>query len=408
MSIPTRLSTLALTALGMFLAGYGSASAAGMAAGAASVGGLTMEGVRAIPARVLAPSCVDPDDPACSPPPVQPPPPSTRRFFEVYLDFLRANNTTETGSNDRDEVYMEVMAEIPGGRPVYSRVPRGKDDDDYYGFSTGQEATAEAINTWVSHDGAYMGKPMFYVGSLQDGESVEILVTFQEQDNKSVGAIKGPLVATLNAAALIATDPTVVAVLKGGALLAGQLPETKSDDVIGGFMVRVSNAGGVLTKTWVPTPSIVVARGTATTALHSLYASAISTANASIQQFDMKGTSSADYVANAMVRTVTQAETYEDRPLVYLGEEKDRCGSDNLTLSGVRIPKVDPAVPKGVNVSLTGGDHWYNKGGYFHWECDGVREQTHPDQATEYVIVSRRGSVDDRLIHWYTFKKVAQ
>ena len=122
-----------------------------------------------------------------------------------------------------------------------------------------------------------------------------------------------------------------------------------------------------------------------------------------VQRFDMSGTSLAEYDAYAMVRTVTQTQTYEDRPLVFLGAEKDECGSDNLTLGGVRFPKLDPDVPKGIDVSLSRGDHWWNKGNYLHWQCDGTAEQTGPNQATEYVIVSRRGGVGDRDIHWYTF-----
>lgn len=294
------------------------------------------------------------------------------------------------------------MAKATGQESIYSRLPRRDDNDDYYGFSAGQEGKPDAINTWVNRDGAFMGKPMFYVGSLKDGESVDLLVTFQEQDNKAFESIKTPLVTALGlAAAATAAFPLATGILSAATVLAGQLPDNKSDDVLGGFVVRVSNKGGVLTKTWIPTPQITVAKGTATTTMDNYSSSATSTADVDVHHFDMAATSSGVYAADAMVRTATNAQTYEDRPLVYLGEENDACGSDNLTLGGVRFPKLDPDVPKGIDVSL-------GSGGYFHWECDGTAERTRPNQATEYVIVSRRGGASNRNIHWYTFKKVAQ
>lgn len=372
------------------------------------------EGAKISTQRLL---CVDPTDPACQPPPPPPPPVNLSRSFEVYLNSMYAAQTTDSDrpsgglGNSRDEVFVQVQASTPTGQyPV--RLPRRPDNEDYYGFSTYTNATTD-VSTWLDRDNAYMGKPMIYSGMLADGQSVQFLVTLLEQDNKSLGTIREATQATLSGLSglsLGSSTPTgaiVKAALATASGLAALIPNNNAGDVIGGFTVRITNKAGVLERTWIPLDKVTVEKGTASTAMdnNDPYVVSSSTATLDLHSFTMSATSHGSYQATAAVETVDVAKASEDRPLMYLGDQNDACGSDNLVLNNTRIGKNET---KGINVSLSGGDHWWNSGSYFHWDCDGSSEQTGPDGETNYVIASHHGGYGDRDIHWYTFKKVNQ
>lgn len=359
--------------------------------------------------------CTDPTDPTCTTPPPPPPVVDKSRYVQLYMNSLYSSQTSDQSGgigNSRDEVFIQVAADTPSAQyPI--RLPRRADNDDYYGFDYMQTASASDVSTWLNRDQAYMGKPLIYSGRLFDGQSVQFVVTLLEQDNGDLGSIRGALSATLNGLSGIqaggtnaaATNIWIQAGLAAAKGLVSLIPDNKAGDMIGGFTVRITNNGGNIEKLWIPLDKVTVSKGTASTTMdvNSPYAISNSSVTNDIHSFTMNGTSDSKYQATASVETIDASRFYNDKPLQFLGKESDACGSDNLYLNGIQIPRNQT---KATRVSLSDGDHWWNRGGYFHWDCDGSSEQTGPDQETNYVIASHHGGIGDRDIQWYTFKTV--
>lgn len=90
---------------------------------------------------------------------------------------------------------------------------------------------------------------------------------------------------------------------------------------------------------------------------------------------------------------------HEPRPVIdnptesFLGEEKDRCGGNELVVMSVNGP---------VSILRNGSAEMFIPSNRFSWYCDGSLESTTVPEGTNYIRVSRG---DKRIIYWECYRK---
>jgi hypothetical protein len=147
-------------------------------------------------------------------------------FCQLVVEKITCRTPTETGINDRDEVYFLVAGATTHGKKV--RVSPKGPAADYYGLSKGD--SAHYITLWQ--------------GDLEDGEDAFLIVFVREQDNAQLQAIKDAIGGAVTVITSIASQsPGGVA---GGTAQLGQalfeLSESlgsDADQTIGAFAVRI-------------------------------------------------------------------------------------------------------------------------------------------------------------------------
>jgi hypothetical protein len=163
--------------------------------------------------------------------------------LKLSIDSLLAKRTTETGMNDRDEVYFTVLTTGTNGNlhPYRVQPDRG---NDYYGLH--QDEHAHDVSLWD--------------GTLKPGESTRMLVTIGEQDNAQLKAIRNLPLNTLGAL----DDALLGLFSEGGAGVAKAFApvlskfaeeleasfDTSADQIVGVYAVQVKNVNGTLQTTW--------------------------------------------------------------------------------------------------------------------------------------------------------------
>jgi hypothetical protein len=185
-----------------------------------------------------------PEDPPPPPPPPPPPDPSAPVNVELVIDRLTSLAATD---GDRDEIYARIVGVIPGGA-VSAHVPRtlvpySGSGHDYYGFPAGHMATRENVGSWTTDDGAPLGHPRLWAGQLRDGEYVNFIVIVSDGEFDWFGVFNKPLRALVTAALTALGAPYLAPVV-------GFLPEATSDQVVGGFGVRITNNAGRVSAEW--------------------------------------------------------------------------------------------------------------------------------------------------------------
>ena len=113
---------------------------------------------------------------------------------KLDLEMLRAIKTTKErnlAGTPRDEVYITVHGFTSTGRQIDFRIPSSSISDDYLEFTSGKIAVASNPNSWTNQNQFLVHSPQLYEGVLQnEGDTVFLLVMFQEQDNATIGQAK--------------------------------------------------------------------------------------------------------------------------------------------------------------------------------------------------------------------------
>jgi hypothetical protein len=89
-------------------------------------------------------------------------------------------------------------------------------------------------------------------GQVDPGQTVEFLVSFMEQDNGDLASIKKALQDGLKLAGELYSQPQYNAIINAAKDLANKVPEIKGHELIGSFMVQITNKGGKIETTWLP------------------------------------------------------------------------------------------------------------------------------------------------------------
>jgi hypothetical protein len=291
----------------------------------------------------------------------------------VTIDKMYCQRPTETGLNDRDEVYMIVNTHSPKG-PSSKRLPR---KDDYYEFF---QNTHGEDRGWTNQDQVRQGKPILWKGNLAPGQSAHIFVVIGEQDNKDLAAIGRVLLKIAEIAAggagIVFGQPEAAAAVAGALEKISGAIEDSKDDVIGSFGLLLKNENGQLKKMWVA--------GKYTTE-----------AGTNSGDFKCHGTSHSSYDVTAHV---SQDHVAPDTPTpkrrIYLGTEIDRCGETSLRVQSVNgTVEVHKGETKEVQVPSK----------RFWWMCADSKEWTTAPDSTNLVIVTR--GYGDRKITWKCYRE---
>jgi hypothetical protein len=117
------------------------------------------------------------------PPKPTPPPPAPAKPMSVPFTFAvtaaRAERTSDTGGEDRDEVYILVNATINYQQTSF-RLPA---NDDYYEFEQSEIFTDGLFKPWTNKSQAHVPGPVFAGPlSLPEGSTGTIEVKVMEQD----------------------------------------------------------------------------------------------------------------------------------------------------------------------------------------------------------------------------------
>lgn len=167
-------------------------------------------------------------------------------FIRILLDEIACGTPTETGLNDRDEVYFALVGASHQGPIQVNRVSPPP-PEDYYGLKAGQRA--HNIQLWQ--------------GYLGNGESAFLTVLIREQDNAQLQAIASAIRGgVLGLGAIFvspALGPEALEALKDAAKELVDSLADSGDQTIGAFSVRVTNRGQNFTVDWdtVATTTIV-------------------------------------------------------------------------------------------------------------------------------------------------------
>ena len=171
---------------------------------------------------------------------------------EILMDQLSCIHISEEGPfSDRDEVYITVVGDDPNDKIINARLPRYKDNDDYYEFSQG---TTSSGNNWSNQDQAPVGPPRIWAGTLKPGQSANFFVILAEQDNKTLAKVRKVALAFLTneeVKKLAEKDERAKAARAAAEKLAGLLPTQTKDDQIGAFYVEAKNQNGKLLTSWI-------------------------------------------------------------------------------------------------------------------------------------------------------------
>lgn len=296
------------------------------------------------------------------------------------------NLTREEGlNNDRDEVYVLVRGNTRGGL-VGERFPlhyNGGGGDSYYEFWMNKANTQNG--DWTNHDQLAVGRPVLWSGPVDPGQTVEFLVTFMEQDNGDLASIKKALQDGLKLAGELYSQPQYDAIIDAAKGLADKVPEIKGHELIGSFMVQITNDNGKVATTWLP----VV--GKLNDAKNPAVKGIAAKEKAQAAMFDMAVPGgSGQYV---VIPTVAEGPVVPKR--YYIGSATDRCGESLLAVEGANgFYHVDKGKTAAVPL----------KEGRFRWYCDTSEEWATLSSAANLVETVRSGS-DDRKITWIAYQE---
>ena len=307
---------------------------------------------------------------------------------QVYIPQMQcAGLSKEEGiQNDRDETYVLFRGQGPSGL-LGARLPRQKNEGGYYEFVNTEVNDREA--EWTNEDQAPVGRPIIWTGRLNPGQSAEFVVTVIEQDNAELFKIKQGVQSGIDAAEkLFGSNPYAKAAIEIAKPLVAKLPEIKGHELIGAFIVRAQNEGGMLRATFVPV------NGTMTvSAAGNVVEGVGKRENAQTALFDMTGEKNLHYRAFAAVRV---GPALPER--TYISRETDQSGQALLAVEG------GPAPYKGYYHVAKGGEAWVPvEKGRFFWYSGTTLEATTAPNGTNVVHVKRSGS--NREITWYCYEE---
>jgi hypothetical protein len=296
------------------------------------------------------------------------------------------NLTREEGlNNDRDEVYVLVRGNTKAGL-VGERFPlhyNGNAGDSYYEFWMNKANTQDG--DWTNHDQVAVGRPLLWSGQVDPGQTVEFLVSFMEQDNGDLASIKKALQEGLKLAGELYSQPQYDAIIDAAKGLADKVPEIKGHELIGSFMVQITNKGGKIETTWLP----VV--GKLNDAANPAVQGVSAREKAQAAMFDMAVPGgSGQYV---VIPTVAEGPVVPRR--YYINRNTDRCGESLLAVEG----------SNGFYHADKGKTAWVPlKEPRFRWYCGTSEEWATLPPGTNLVQTIRSGS-DDRKITWVAYQE---
>jgi hypothetical protein len=157
-------------------------------------------------------------------------------FIKIMIDEIVCGTPTETGLNDRDEVYFVLAGASPQGPIQINRVSPPA-PEDYYGLHAGERA--RNIQLWE--------------GWLGIGQSAFLTVLVREQDNAQLAAIAAAArTVALGVASIFVPTlvPTALSSLKDTAISLINSFEGDADNTIGIFSVLITNQGEDFTVVW--------------------------------------------------------------------------------------------------------------------------------------------------------------
>lgn len=186
------------------------------------------------------------------------------RRVVVEIPKMTVNHTTTTsGDGDRDELYFLISNIGPGEQSSQKRLPSL---DDYYEAKNSYTVTP---NGWTNKDQHAVRNPVFWSGTINEGESVLLSVTAMEQDNADLKNIKDGIVQAMSAVAAIASSTgtpqgQIVAAVAGAVAGASQLliPNTSGHDFVGFLLIKLTNKCGYIQTAFVTYKSQHTAAGT--------------------------------------------------------------------------------------------------------------------------------------------------
>jgi hypothetical protein len=164
--------------------------------------------------------------------------------IQIVIDEITAGRTTETGLNDRDEVYFVIPGASSKGPIDITRIsPSG--DEDYFGLKSGEKVTNISL---LQLD-------------LDSGEVAYIPVVIREQDNAQLPAIKkavtayaltlaGFIVGTGNPELSLALKEEAKEQAKESAKSFINSLSSDGDQTIGAVSMLIHNQKGNLTVKW--------------------------------------------------------------------------------------------------------------------------------------------------------------
>jgi hypothetical protein len=186
------------------------------------------------------------------------------RKVKVGISGMTVNHTTTTsGDGDRDELYFGIARLGPGGSSGQTRLPGA---DDYY---EGKNGKTFGSSGWTNQDGDFQSSPLFWNGTIANGQSVMLSVTAGEQDNADLASVKSGLQKAMAAVAAIAGAAggygAIVAAV-AGAVAAGAsfIPNTSGNDTIGFVALKLTNKCGYIQTVWTTFSTANTSAGTIT------------------------------------------------------------------------------------------------------------------------------------------------
>jgi hypothetical protein len=332
------------------------------------------------------------------------------RFFgpsvnvSFYLDQIAADQMNESGpGNTRDEVYVISRGSISNQILAQERLPRYRSGDDYYEFVTGKLARSSQLSDWTNQDQAPIGRPVLWNGSLEHQQSGEFVILIMEQDNKDWPAIRGGILAGLDAASAVATaagaGAPITAAIQAAKTLANGFPNNTGsgdvDDVIGAFSVRFTNNDGELQTVWVATPEISIgdegSRSVTIQDAQNPYAIASRDHGFETAVFNMTGTGGGSYRVAA---TLELNRTPPLTPWEYLGKTGDGCNAPQpVTVQSSTGSVLVDSQAREVRVNDR----------RFGWHCASTQEWATCNEGTNLIVATRNRN----SINWYCLKETS-
>ncbi len=158
----------------------------------------------------------------------------------LYIPHVRCNRTTETGPNNRDELYL-----VAGSSAAPLGFRRFPSNDGYYG------ATNET-DLWPRFEGEVVGvvqsTPQLWSGRLSVGQSVVVSCVASEQDNKDIQGITKVISDIGDFIVGLFGTKSQQNEIGPWIDVARRLTDfmDDADDAVGAFVVRLANNDGVL------------------------------------------------------------------------------------------------------------------------------------------------------------------
>jgi len=304
---------------------------------------------------------------------------------QVYVPQIQAVAISKDLGRDakEDRIFIRFGARTPDGVES-GRLPRAIADDAVYPFNPGETMVRGTGLGWHSSVDLSAERPLLWTGRLKPGQVADFLVTVGEQVDEGGSGLKAGVVAGLDAAVKSETDAARKSALGTASTLATSLSDSKAEQLVGAFALRVANDRGTLTTTWVPVKSVISTQNQSETAAG--VAKAEKAQAALIDVFDDKG---------AAYKLVAAARLGPKLPIrTHLGSAKDRCG-DKFVVDGAN----------GYYELGRSEDRWVPvRSTRVTWYCDGTAEAVSLPAGTNVVRVYH-GTENDRFVYWIAYSE---